>query len=362
MGWLGYRRVPEPGACAFCLMLATRGAVYSSASTAGGDNRFHAHCRCHPQAETRFDARYDVVISPADANRQIAVWNKPRNQGGRRYTYDLSDYRGRPVGQPPPAPTPAQVMQQLTAKRAQLDGYEKVLAQGRGTPWMEQKAAELRRELGRYDADRVRENQVQGGYPAPVRSKRRYRAVRNPAPLNDVINLNVLPRSPVYQELRQALNAAGSVHGLPRGAAIEVRLKVMPQSLHGLQSGGVVDVDPDGPFPGLTVVHELWHAYEEVLDLGQAKGSLQEVRKTLVGQKSQWKKRAGELSMGEYMNRDSEMLARAYAQWIAMRTNDPILIAQVNGRIRTAGHWTVTEFKPIAQGFETVLRDLHWST
>lgn len=40
-----YARVPEPGACAFCLMLASRGAVYSkeTVQTAGG---YHDHCRC----------------------------------------------------------------------------------------------------------------------------------------------------------------------------------------------------------------------------------------------------------------------------------------------------------------------------
>lgn len=48
----GFARVTEPGACAFCLLLATRGAVYKSRESAGalGDsdvNRYHDHCRCH---------------------------------------------------------------------------------------------------------------------------------------------------------------------------------------------------------------------------------------------------------------------------------------------------------------------------
>ncbi|CAB1024225.1 hypothetical protein FRC0522_02096 [Corynebacterium diphtheriae] len=40
-----YARVPEPGACAFCLMLASRGAVYKK-STVGMVNKYHDHCRC----------------------------------------------------------------------------------------------------------------------------------------------------------------------------------------------------------------------------------------------------------------------------------------------------------------------------
>jgi len=41
----GWARVPEPGACSFCLMLATRGAVYRSEQSA--DFKTHDHCRCH---------------------------------------------------------------------------------------------------------------------------------------------------------------------------------------------------------------------------------------------------------------------------------------------------------------------------
>lgn len=42
-----FRRVAEPGACAFCRMLATRGAVYLNAERAGQSRRYHHMCRCH---------------------------------------------------------------------------------------------------------------------------------------------------------------------------------------------------------------------------------------------------------------------------------------------------------------------------
>lgn len=41
----GWARVPEAGCCAFCAMLATRGAVYKTSQTA--DFRAHDHDRCH---------------------------------------------------------------------------------------------------------------------------------------------------------------------------------------------------------------------------------------------------------------------------------------------------------------------------
>lgn len=42
----GWARVPRGKGCAFCRMLAGRGAVYSSAKTAGEMNSYHDHCKC----------------------------------------------------------------------------------------------------------------------------------------------------------------------------------------------------------------------------------------------------------------------------------------------------------------------------
>jgi len=72
-----YARVPEPGACKFCLMLASRGFVYSKA-TAGGAKKFHGKCRCNAVPvwdETRArveygydpDALYDQYAKLRDA-------------------------------------------------------------------------------------------------------------------------------------------------------------------------------------------------------------------------------------------------------------------------------------------------------
>lgn len=55
-----YARIPEPGACKFCLMLASRGFVYSK-DTAGDSKKFHGKCRCNPMPvwdETRARVEY----------------------------------------------------------------------------------------------------------------------------------------------------------------------------------------------------------------------------------------------------------------------------------------------------------------
>lgn len=41
-----YARVPEPGACAFCLMLGSRGAVYSKDTVFKEMEQYHDNCRC----------------------------------------------------------------------------------------------------------------------------------------------------------------------------------------------------------------------------------------------------------------------------------------------------------------------------
>lgn len=44
---LGFQRVASGSACAFCAMLASRGPVYKTERTAGGDgHKYHDHCNC----------------------------------------------------------------------------------------------------------------------------------------------------------------------------------------------------------------------------------------------------------------------------------------------------------------------------
>lgn len=58
-----FARVPEPGACKWCLMLASRGFTYSRKTvdqTQDGE-RFHGNCRCHAMPvwdETRARVKY----------------------------------------------------------------------------------------------------------------------------------------------------------------------------------------------------------------------------------------------------------------------------------------------------------------
>lgn len=63
----GWARVTKPGACAFCLMLATRGPVYLAKQTAS----FEAHKSCHCTVQPLFGNHYEA---PAHVREALALW------------------------------------------------------------------------------------------------------------------------------------------------------------------------------------------------------------------------------------------------------------------------------------------------
>lgn len=87
----GYARKPEPGACSFCLMLASRGAVYRTARSAEqvgapgvvmrgnakrGD-KFHDNCRCHAVEVSEGSGL------PPEAVELTKLWDKTFYDGER---------------------------------------------------------------------------------------------------------------------------------------------------------------------------------------------------------------------------------------------------------------------------------------
>lgn len=79
-----FRRVPAPGACGFCIMLAARGTVYWSenrASTSVGPRRgkksrasaggaYHNHCKC------RVEQVYPGDAEPEDVSVMLSQWTE----------------------------------------------------------------------------------------------------------------------------------------------------------------------------------------------------------------------------------------------------------------------------------------------
>lgn len=94
---VGYYRQPQPGACAFCLMLASRGAVYKTRKAAGrvvgrnGHARGNAplgapyHRNCHCQPRPIFSRAYRL---PAISERARADWKTAADANGGALDYN----------------------------------------------------------------------------------------------------------------------------------------------------------------------------------------------------------------------------------------------------------------------------------
>lgn len=78
----GWVRVAEPGACAFCRMLSSRGAVYrtdGSALVTRNGQRYHARCRCYAQEVVDRQVADAIKREGEDAWRQqVAAGDRPR--------------------------------------------------------------------------------------------------------------------------------------------------------------------------------------------------------------------------------------------------------------------------------------------
>lgn len=66
-----------------------------------------------------------------------------------------------------------------------------------------------------------------------------------------------------------------------------------------------------------------------------------------------------------YYTKPTEMIARSYAQYIAVKTQDAVLISQLNG-ILDAGtgyrysQWTDSDFRPILEAYDELLEEMGW--
>lgn len=126
--FVGWARVAEPGACAFCRMLATRGAVYTEDTvlrTFGG-LRYHRHCKC----------------------RAVAL---PRGTGAT--AWDGTGVPGRKV-----ATVPREAMPRAQDIDQQLRVLREQVANGTATDWTRSRIAEL-------EAERAT---MPGAAPAPI--------------------------------------------------------------------------------------------------------------------------------------------------------------------------------------------------
>ena len=111
--YVGYQRVPRPGCCAFCGMLASRGAAYSSEESAGkvvgrgrpvgshklakginprgsqrAGEKFHDHCRCSVVAVS--ESMYAEM--QADADRYYEAYKAARGEATGKLEWNTTEW------------------------------------------------------------------------------------------------------------------------------------------------------------------------------------------------------------------------------------------------------------------------------
>jgi hypothetical protein len=92
----GWARVPEPGACSFCLLLATRGVVYHTQESGG----FQAHdnCRCH--VEPLFGPSYEPTAQVRAAQAIYATSTRGHKNAAARNAFRKAVATARADGHP----------------------------------------------------------------------------------------------------------------------------------------------------------------------------------------------------------------------------------------------------------------------
>ncbi|MDN6706384.1 hypothetical protein [Corynebacterium glyciniphilum] len=84
-----FARVPEPGACAFCTMLASRGGVYLDSGNALSSDgaKWHSNCRC-----TAIQVRDDREL-PAASHRAMQSYKEWTDEIDRSRGANVSDFQ-----------------------------------------------------------------------------------------------------------------------------------------------------------------------------------------------------------------------------------------------------------------------------
>jgi hypothetical protein len=202
------QRIAEPGACAWCRMMSSRGAGYVTEATALSSG--HAHCRCE----------IATVTSPKaiEQSRQAGqeAWRASELSSSK------SPFRNRRGGGLRPDPAlfkpGAKTSERETAIRAQIASYEQTLpglrkavadggeAQRKALDWQEAKAAELRAELaGLPDAPGLSRQRPRAPIVGTSSSRRdRFAMSMEEARISSVLDDRVrdLALSPVASTLR----------------------------------------------------------------------------------------------------------------------------------------------------------------
>ena len=139
----GWARIPDAGACAFCLMLAARGAVYKTESAAS----FQVHDNCHCTPEAWWRGHYEPTARVRAAQ---ALWRdstKGRSGNDARVAFRQA-VEGRPVtGTTGPKHESLEPIVGLGLTRSQVEHQLETVRALKPSAWRTKRLAELEQLL-----------------------------------------------------------------------------------------------------------------------------------------------------------------------------------------------------------------------
>ena len=211
------------------------------------------------------------------------------------------------------------------------------------------------------------------------KDRRVTRAMHPSAPQGTPVSgaLNVRMRSDRGVAVKRALEAIDRVHGdgpLPEIPVVTSRAKRFLGAFRHVQSRGLDIRIAAGDHLELTMVHEVGHfldmngmpgrGYESVnATLPEMREVLERIRATATFQELT---RRNGYYYQNYLQDPQELWARAYTQYIATRSDESVMLRQLD-EILASTHdgtrltqWPHAQFLPIAQAIDTLLVRLQW--
>jgi hypothetical protein len=192
------------------------------------------------------------------------------------------------------------------------------------------------------------------------------------------------------QAIQHTLAVIDSVHGDGAIPPLVGRTRVMPDLAGKFEPGQGIVVNPQTSYPALVAAHEIGHVldfyeftsqrYESLQGVemipflnawlsSQACRQLQNLRAQLslpIADPLQDQLRKDDLSRVNYLLGSNEAWCRAYSQWLAISSQEPALIQQLNNlrqarnNARFAIQWDDSDFGPLHQQIDLLFRRKGW--